>query len=130
MTNKESIGKMLLKMRGDRKVYGLSDYLIKTIEAGSSSYSLTSLLSYCQSLSIQLLITDTTTDEDYPITSGDDAHKVFQKLMQRWHIHNIDIYRKTGVYYIPPTGRVKSFSIKAMLATLGVLHCKLKFIQK
>lgn len=126
--NKEKLGEELSHRRGGSPIEGLSDYTIKSIEEGRSSYPVTNLLIYCEALSLQLTITDLATDEIYPVDTIKEVHEVLQMLMQRWKVDEATIYRKANVHYTAPKGNTGSLSINTMLAMCKVLHCKLDFV--
>lgn len=126
--NKETLGIELSHMRSGKPINGLTDYAIKSIEKGRSSYPVSNLLVYCGDLSIQMAITDLATDEVYPVDTIQEVHGVLQMLMQRWKIDDTDIYRKSGVHYTAPRGNTGSLSINTMLEMCKVLHCKLDFV--
>lgn len=126
--NKEKLGIRLSHIRNGQKITGLTDYAVKSIEEGRSSYPVANLIIYCEALSIQMVFTDLATDESYPVDTIDDVHNVLQMLMKRWHIDDVCIYRKAGVHYTAPKGKTGSLSIATMLAMCGVLHCKIDFV--
>lgn len=127
--NKETLGKKLKWMRKGRPVNGLSKYSIKSIEEGRSSYPVTNLLIYCEALSLQIVMTDMATDENYPIEDIQNIHEILQMLMKRWQITEYSMYRTTGFHYTAPKGKTGSISIATLLAMCSVLHCKLDFLK-
>ena len=127
--NKEKLGIELSLIRGGRSIEKLTGYAIKSIEEGRSSYPVTNLLTYCEALSLQMVLTDMATGESYPVDNTQEIHDVLQALMQRWHINENCMYRKTGIHYTTPKGNTGSLSIVTMLAMCAVLHCKLDFIK-
>ncbi len=126
--NKEKLGVELLHRRNGASIVGLSRYVIKSIEEGRSSYSVSNLIVYCEALSLQMTITDLATDEVYPVDTIFEVHDVLQMLMKRWQIDESMIYRKTGVHYTAPKSDSGSLSINTMLSMCKVLHCKLDFV--
>lgn len=127
--NKEKLGIELSLIRGDKPIEGLTVYAVKSIEEGRSSYPVTNLLTYCEALSLQMVLTDMATDESYPVDDIQEIHDVLQMLMQRWHINDSCMYRKTGIHYTTPKGKTGSLSIVTLLAMCAALHCKLDFIK-
>lgn len=127
--NKEKLGIELLHMRNGRPISGLTNYAVKSIEEGRSSYPVANLLIYCDALKLQIVFTDIATDESYPVDNIQEVHNVLQMLMQRWQIDDSLMYRKTGIHYTAPKGKTGSLSITTMLAMCAVLHAKLDFIQ-
>lgn len=126
--NKEKLGEELSHRRNGSPIEGLSNYAIKSIEEGRSSYPVTNLLTYCEALSLQLTITDLAMDEIYPVDTIQEVHEVLQMLMKRWKIDDATMYRKANVHYTAPKGNTGSLSINTMLAMCKVLHCKLDFV--
>ena len=127
--NKEKLGIELSHIRNGKPIYGLTNYAIKSIDEGRSSYPVTNLLIYCEALSLQMVLTDMATDESYPVDNIQEIHDVLQMLMKRWQIDDALMYRKTGIHYTAPKGKTGSLSIVTMLAMCSVLHCKLDFIK-
>lgn len=127
--NKEKLGIELSLIRNGRPIRELTGYAIKSIEEGRSSYPVTNLLIYCEALSLQMVLTDMATGESYPVDNIQEVHDVLQALMQRWHINDYCMYRKTGIHYTAPKDGVWSLSIVTMLAMCKALHCKLDFIK-
>ena len=127
--NKEKLGIELAHIRNGRPVNGLTNYAIESIEKGRSSYPVANLIVYCEALSLQIIMTDTATDESYPVDDMQEIHDVLQMLMKRWRIDDSCMYRKTGIHYTAPKGKTGSLSIVTMLAMCSALHCKLDFIQ-
>lgn len=126
--NKEKLGIELSRKRNGNPIEGLTKYAVKSIEEGRSSYPVSNLLIYCESLHLQMAITDLAMDETYPVDTIQEVHEVLQMLMQRWKVDDTDIYRKSGVHYTAPKGNTGSLSITTMLAMCKVLHCKLDFV--
>lgn len=126
--NKEKLAIELTRMRNGNPVSGLSDYAVESICKGRSSYPVANLLTFCQALSLQMVITDLATDESYPVDTIDEVHDVLQMLMKRWQIDDSCMYRKTGIHYTAPKGKTGSLSIVTMLAMCSALHCKLDFV--
>ena len=127
--NKEKLGIELSRIRNGRPTKGLTNYAVKSIEEGRSSYPVTNLLIFCKDLSLQMVFTDMATDESYPVDNIQEIHAVLQMLMKRWQIDDALMYRKTGIHYTAPKGKTGSLSIVTMLAMCKALHCKLDFIQ-
>lgn len=127
--NKEKLGIELSHIRNGKTIHGLTNYAIKSIDEGRSSYPVTNLLIYCEALSLQIVLTDMATDESYPVDNIQEIHDVLQMLMKRWQIDDALMYRKTGIHYTAPKGKTGSLSIVTMLAMCSVLHCKLDFIK-
>lgn len=125
--NKEKLGIRLSHIRNGVAIEGLTGYAIKSIEEGRSSYPVANLITYCEALHTQMVLTDLATDESYPVDSIQEVHDVLQMLMKRWHIDDACMYRKAGVHYTAPKGKTGSLSITTMLAMCGVLHCKIDF---
>lgn len=127
--NKEKLGIELSRIRNGRPIKGLTNYAVKSIEEGRSSYPVTNLLVFCGALSLQMVFTDMAMDESYPVDNIQEIHDVLQMLMKRWQIDDSLMYRKTGIHYTAPKGKTGSLSIVTMLAMCKTLHCKLDFIQ-
>lgn len=127
--NKEKLGVRLSHIRDGHKITELTGYAVKSIEEGRSSYPVANLITYCEALSTQMVLTDLATDESYPVDAMQDVHDVLQMLMKRWHIDDISMFRKAGVHYTAPKGKTGSLSITTMLAMCGVLHCKIDFVK-
>lgn len=130
MITKGMIGARLQDLKGTQSVTGLSKLSVKSIEKGCANYSVSNLITYCQSLSIRFIITDKTTDESYPADSKEEIHSVLQMLMKRWHITPLAIRKKADVYYTPPKNGKFPLSIDTLLTVLDVLHCKVEFIKR
>lgn len=126
--NKEKLGIELSHKRGERLIYGLTSYAVKSIEEGRSSYPVANLLVYCKELSMQMTLTDLATEETYSVNSIQEVHDTLQMLMKRWKVDAKIIYRKTGLHYTPFKGKNGSLSIVTMLAMCDVLHCELDFV--
>lgn len=127
--NKEKLGIELSHIRNGKPIQGLTNYAVKSIDEGRSSYPVTNLLIYCEALSLQVVLTDMATDENYPVGNIQEIHDVLQMLMKRWQIDDALMYRKTGIHYTAPKGKTGSLSIVTMLAMCSALHCKLDFIK-
>ena len=127
--NKEKLGIELSHIRDGRPIEKLSDYAVRSIEEGRSSYPVTNLLNYCKALSLRVVLTDMATDESYRVDNTQEVHDVLQMLMKRWHINDSTMYRKTGIHYTTPKDGIGSLSIVTMLEMCKVLHCKLSFIK-
>lgn len=130
MIRKEVLGYRLSELRKGRPVEHLSKYAIKSIEKGRSSYPVSNLVTYCRDLSIQLAIVDKATNETFVVNTTGDVHTTLQLLMKRWHITDLDIYKKTGAHYTPPRGDNGALSIKTLLIMLDVLHATLEYTIK
>lgn len=126
---KEKLGVELSLIRNGKPIEGLTDYAVKSIEEGRSSYPVTNLLTYCEALSLRMVLTDMATDESYRVDDTQEVHDVLQMLMKRWHINDSCMFRKAGVHYTTPKGKKGSLSIATMLSMCKVLHCKLDFIK-
>ena len=94
--NKEKLGIELSHIRSGKPIPGLTNYAVKSIEEGRSSYPVTNLLIYCRALSLQVVLTDMATDESYPVDDIQEVHNVLQMLMKRWRIDDTLMYRKTS----------------------------------
>lgn len=127
--NKEKLGIELSQIRGERPIEGLTNYTIKSIEEGRSSYPVANLLTYCEALKLQMVFTDMAMDESYPVDNIQEVHDVLQMLMKRWQVDDSLMYRKTGIHYTAPKGKTGSLSVTTMLAMCSALHTKLDFIQ-
>lgn len=128
--NKEKLGERLSHIRNGKSITRLSKYVVKSIEDGRASYSISNLIVYCEELSLQMTITDLAFDEIYPVDTIYEVHDVLQMLMERWKIDESIIYRKTGAHYTAPKYDRCSLSINTMLSMFKVLHCKLDFVTK
>lgn len=105
----------------------LSDYSIKSIREGRSSYPVSNLIDYCEGMELQMMMVDLATDEMYGIYGIMDVHNVIGMLMKRYNIDCQRIYRETSVHYTPPKNKRTSLSINTLLAVCSVLHCKIEF---
>ena len=128
--NKERLGAKLSHIRNGKSITRLSKYVVKSIEDGRASYSISKLIVYCEELSLQMAITDLAFDEVYPVDTIFEVHDVLQMLMRRWNIDESMIYRKTGAHYTAPKYSASPLSINTMLSMCKVLHCKLDFVTK
>lgn len=126
--NKEELGVKLSQVRGGRQITTLSNHVIKSIEEGRSSYSVQNLITYCEELSLQMVITDIALDENYPVDTVADVHDVLQMLMQRWQVSKTSIYHKTGVHYTVSKSNSGTLSVTTFLAMCKALYCKLDFM--
>lgn len=125
----------------------LSPYAVQSIELARSNYPVQNLITFCQDMSLKLVMTDMATEDRFYPDSVLDVHKVLDLLMKRYLVDPKLVYRKTGVHYTPPKSlnpedleRLKEeadgrkyvipLSIKTLLAVCEVIHCDLSFYPK
>ena len=109
---------------------GLSDYAVRSIREGRSSYPVKNLLDYCEGSHIQMVLMDSTTNEIYPMDEVSEVHELIRFLMDRYNTDAIDVYRKTGIHYTEPKYGRAPLSINTLLAVCSTLHCWIDFLQK
>lgn len=127
--NKEQLANRL-KAIHEKCVYSgeLSNYAVRSIREGRSSYSVSNLIKYCKGSNLELIMIDITTNESYPIDDVMDVHNVIGMLMERYNVDAMYVYRRTGVHYTEPKFECAPLSINTLLAVCSSLHCKIDFL--
>lgn len=121
---------MLAEKRNNRPIKGLSAYKALSIETGRAAYPVSSLVAYCASVGLQIVVTDMAMQESYSVDSVAEIHDVLAMLMERYNETDRTLFQKTGVNYTKPKNGENTLSIKTLLPMLQHLSSKLDFIDK
>ena len=126
--NRIELGKKLADIRDGKNIKSdkLSAYVIQSIEAGKSSYSVTSLFLYTDALNCSVFVWDYNIDEHYRVGSVDDCHELIEQLLHNNGMELKDLNPRIGIRYTKPKDGQALLSIDTLLAILSYFHCSIK----
>lgn len=130
--NRIELGKRLTDIRAGREIKSdkLSAYVIQSIEAGKSSYSVKSLFLYIDAINCSVFIWDYNIDEHYRIGSVDDCHELIEMLLHNNGMELKDLNPRIGIRYTKPKDGQALLSIDTLLAIIGHFHCSIQFSEQ
>jgi len=126
--NRIELGKKLAGIRNGKEINDdkLSAYVIQSIEAGKSSYSVTSLFLYTDALNTSVYVWDYNIDEHYRVGSVEDCHNLIEVLLHNNGMELKDLNPKISVRYTKPKDGQALLSIDTLLAILSYFHCSIQ----
>lgn len=123
-------------LRGREYEGELSQYVRRSIVQGTSNYGVKNLIEFCNGAGLTFTMTDMATEEVFELDTVAKAHQTIDKLMKRYDVDCMLVYRKTACYYTLPRKKdgkgeerkyPESLSVKTLVAVCQVIHCELRF---